>query len=146
MKKFLLVTVALLSLNYSAASADYIEPTSEEIREYAFDYMKQFPKKMSEREIANQLASTIYWLEKIQLLCSSYYYVNADAVRRTYIMRQGTWGMMFGVGKTATSILNETSARRNEDFNNTVSKKQWCEGIKAFGIQTFSWDYLFKAD
>jgi hypothetical protein len=28
--------------------------------------------------------------------------------------------MIFGVGKTATSILNEASARRNEEFNNVV--------------------------
>jgi hypothetical protein len=76
----------------------------------------------------------------------SYYYVNAKAVRWTYLMRQGTWGMMFGPGKTSTSILNETSAKRNEDFNNKVSKKDWCEGIKEFGIKRLGWDYLFKAD
>jgi hypothetical protein len=31
----------------SARSAD--EPTSEEVRAYAFEYMKQFPKSMSDR-------------------------------------------------------------------------------------------------
>src|SRR4051812_27723952 len=133
-KQVLLVTVALLSFLDCAARAGEDEPNSEEIRKFAFDYMKQLSQqKMSEREIANQLASTIIWLEKIQLLCPSYYYVNTKAVRWTYLMRQGTWGMMFGPGKSSTSILNETSAKRNEDFNNAVSKKDWCEGIKAFG-------------
>jgi len=47
--------------------------------------------------------------------------------------------MMFGPGKTSTSIMNEASARRNQEFNNSVSKKEWREGIKAFGIKTFSW-------
>jgi hypothetical protein len=73
MKKFLLVTVALLSLlDCSAANAGNDEPTSEEITKFAFDYMKQLSQqKMSEREIANQLASTIIWLEKINRLTTT---------------------------------------------------------------------------
>jgi hypothetical protein len=66
---------------------------------------------MSERETANQLASSIWWSEKLQLLCPSYFYVNARRARYDYLLRQGTWSMMFGVGKTATSILNEAAAR-----------------------------------
>ena len=113
--------------------------------EYAFSYMRQLSEqKMSDREIANQLASTIIWLEKIQLLCSSYYYVNVNRVRYSYILRQGTWSMMFGPGKTSTSILNEASAKRNQEFNNSLSKKEWCESVKAYGIKMFSWGPLFE--
>ena len=92
---------------------------------------------MSEREIANSLASEIIWLEKIQLICPSYYYVNARRARFEYLLRQGAWAKMFGPGKTSTSIMNEASAKRNQEFNNNLSKKDWCEGIKAFGIKTF---------
>ena len=35
--------------------------------------------------------------------------------------------------------MNEASAKRNQEFNDGVSKKEWCEGIKAFGIKTFGW-------
>jgi hypothetical protein len=145
MKKLIMITAALALValvTNSAHSAD--EPTSEEIRAYAFDYMKQFPKDMSDRQIASQLASTIFFLEKIQLVCPSYFYVNANRVRYSYLLRQGTWATMFGPGKTATSILNEVGAKRNEDFNNTISKKEWCERIKAFGTKTFGWGSLFE--
>jgi hypothetical protein len=143
MKYITIAAVALLAL-MGTAGADFRDPTSEEIREYALDYMKQFPKDVSDRQIAIQLASSIFFLEKLQLVCPSYFYVNANRVRYTYLLRQGTWAMMFGVGKTATSILNEVSAKRNEDFNNTISKKEWCERVKALGIKTFSWDFLFE--
>jgi hypothetical protein len=117
------------------------EPSQDEIRTFASKYMKDLSaQKLSEREIANQLATTIYLLEKIQLVCPSYFYVNALATRYDYLMRQGTWSMMFGVGKTSTSILNEASARRNEEFNNSVSKKEYCERTKAFGTKMFGWD------
>ena len=92
------------------------------------------------------MASTIIWLEKVQLTCPSYYYVNERRVRFDYLVRQGTWAMMFGPGKTSTSIMNEASAKRNQEFNNSVSKKEWCEGIKAFGIKTFGWGPLFEVD
>ena len=69
------------------------------------------------------------------LICPSYYYVNAPRARFSYLLRQGTWGTMFGPGKTSTSIMNEASAKRNQEFNNSVSKKEWCENVKAFGIQ-----------
>jgi hypothetical protein len=151
LKRLIIVLGAVALLASTAVIADARddepdEPTPEVIREYAFAYMKQFPQKMSDRDIANQLASTIYWLEKIQLVCPSYFHVNARRVRFSYLLRQGTWAMMFGPGKTSTSILNENNARRNQEFNNTVSKREWCEGIKAFGIKTFSWDDLFEAD
>jgi hypothetical protein len=131
MKKFMmaalaaLVTVAAAAI-FAASVADAREdgPSSEEIREYAFSYMKQFSKQnMSDREIANQLASSIIWLEKVQLVCPSYYYVNASRARYDYLLRQGTWAMMFGPGKTSTSILNEASAKRNQEFN-TASRRR----------------------
>jgi hypothetical protein len=99
---------------------------------------------MSERQIANQLATSIILSEKIQLVCPLYYYVNARRARYDYLLRQGTWAMMFGPGKTSTSILNEASAKRNQEFNNTISKKEWCENIKAFGVTTFGWGPLFE--
>jgi hypothetical protein len=52
--------------------------------------------------------------------------------------------MMFGPGKTSTSILNEASAKRNKEFNNSISKKEWCEHIKAFVIETFGRGPLFE--
>jgi hypothetical protein len=60
----------------STADARYDEPSPEGIKEFAFSYMKQFPK----------------------------------------------------------------------EFYNSVSKKEWCERIKAFGIKTFGWGGLFKVD
>jgi hypothetical protein len=160
MKKFMVVAVlaALVApaaksktaINVDAnevANARDDEPSPEEIQKFAFDYMKQLSQqKLSDREIANQLASTIIWLEKIQLICPSYYYVNASRARFDYLLRQGTWAMMFGPGKTSTSIMNEASAKRNQEFNNSISKKEWCEGIKAFGIKTFGWGPLFEVD
>ena len=97
-------------------------PSSEEVREYAFGYVKQFSKKnMSDRPIASQLASSTIWLEKVQLVCPSYYYVMRRA-RYDYLLRQGTWAMMFGPGKTSTSILNEASAKLGFSHSRGVSK------------------------
>jgi hypothetical protein len=83
----------------------------------------------------------------LQLLCPSYFYVNARRARYDYLLRQGTWNMMFGPGKTATSILNEAARRRNENFNNVVgaAKRAWCEEVKVFGIKYFGWAPLFEA-
>jgi hypothetical protein len=86
------------------------------------------------------------WLEKVQLICPTYYYVNARRARFEYLLRQGTWALMFGPGKTSTSIMNEAASKRNEEFNNNVSKKEWCEGIKTFGVKTFGWGPLFEVD
>jgi hypothetical protein len=145
MKKLIMIT-AILALAASAAGSarSEEEPTEEQIREYAFDYMKQFPKSMSDREIAVQLASTIYFLEKIQLLCPRYFYVNAKRVRYSYVLRLGTWMTMFGPGKTSTSILNEVTAKKNQDFNNTINKQGWCERVKELGTKAFSWGWLFE--
>jgi hypothetical protein len=130
----------------SSAAHDY-DPNPEIIKKFAFSYMRQLSQqKLSDREIANQLASTIIWLEKLQSTCPSYYYVNARRTRFDYLLRQGAWAMMFGPGKTSTSIMNEASAKRNQEFNNSVSKKEWCEGIKALGIKTFGWAPLFEID
>jgi hypothetical protein len=140
-----LMTAALTALVTVASPAvAWDGPGSEEIREYAFSYMKQFPKDFSDREIANQLASSIIWLEKVQTFCSSYYYVNADRARHIYLLRQGTWSMMFRPGKTSTAIMNEASAKRNREFNNSASKQQWCEDVKAFTVKTFGWGPMFE--
>jgi hypothetical protein len=131
----------------SLAIAHDDNPNPEMIREFAFNYMRQLSQgKLSDREIANQLASTIIWLEKLQLVCPSYHYVNPRKARLDYLLRQGTWVMMFGPGKTSTAIMNEASAKRNQEFNNSVSKKEWCEGIKALGIKMFGWGPLFEID
>ena len=143
--KTLLAVAAISIAALLPAKAGNYEPTPDLIREYAFDYMKRLSQqKLSDRDIANQLASTIIWLEKIQLICPSYYYVNAPRARFSYLLRQGTWGTMFGPGKTSTSIMNEASAKRNQEFNNSVSKKEWCENVKAFGIKMFGWSDLFE--
>jgi hypothetical protein len=148
MKKFIVAALAVLvAATASVANARDDEPSWEAVREYASSYMQQFKKQnMSLRETANQLASSIWWSEKVQLLCPSYLYVNARRARYDYLLRLGTWSMMFGVGKTATSILNEASARRNEEFNNVVgaAKGAWCESVKAFGIEHFGWAPLFE--
>jgi squalene cyclase len=145
--KRLLITIALAALIAATVplGARELEPTPEIIREYAFDYMRQLSQqKLSDRQIANQLASSIWWSEKLQLVCPSYFYVNRERARFDYLLRMGTWYTFFGVGKTATSILNEASAKRNENFNNEVNKKAWCESLKAFGIKTFGWGDLFE--
>lgn len=146
MKKFIVAALAaLVAAAASIANARDDEPSPEVIKEFAFNYMRQFSQqKLSDREIANQLASTIIWSEKVQLICPSYYYVNARIARFDYLLRQGTWTMMFGPGKTSTSILNEASAKSNQEFNNSISKKEWCENIKAFGVKTFGWGPLFE--
>lgn len=148
MKKFIVAALAaLVAAAASVANARDDEPSPEAIREYASNYMRQFSQqKMSLRETANQLASSIWWSEKVQLLCPSYFYVNPRRARYDYLLRQGTWNMMFGPGKTATSILNEAAPRRNEEFNNVVgaAKGAWCESVKAFGIEHFGWAPLFE--
>ena len=150
MKKFTVAALAaLVAAAAPVANARDDEPSSEAIEQYASNYMQTFSKqKMSLRETANQLASSIWWSEKVQLLCSSYFYVNARRARYDYLLRQGTWNMMFGPGTTATSILNEAARRRNENFNNVVgaAKGAWCEEVKAFGIKTFGWGPLFEVD
>ena len=150
MRKFTVAVLAtLVAAAASAANARDDEPSWEAVKEFAGSYMQQASKqKLSDRETANSLASSIWWSEKVQLLCSSYFYVNARRARYDYLLRQGTWNMMFGPGKTATSILNEAARRRNENFNNVVgaAKGAWCEEVKAFGIKTFGWGPLFEAD
>jgi hypothetical protein len=129
------------------ANARDDEPSPEAIKAFAFTYMRQLSQqKLSDREIAGQLASTIISLEKVQLICPSYFYINTRRARFDYLLRQGTWAMMFGPGKTSTSIMNDASAKRNQEVNNSVSKKEWCDGIKAFGIETLGWGPLFEVD
>jgi hypothetical protein len=121
MKKFIVAAVVFIAAAASVANARDDEPSWEAVEQYARNYMQQLKKEgMSERETANQLASSIWWSEKLQLLCPSYFYVNARRARYDYLLRQGTWNTMYGVGKTATSILNEAANRRNEEFNNVV--------------------------
>jgi hypothetical protein len=149
MKKFIVAApaAALVAAAASVANARDDEPSPEAVDEFASNYMRRFSQqKMSLRETANQLASSIWWSEKVQLLCPSYFYVNARRARYDYLLRQGTWNMMFGVGKTAISILNEAARRRNENFNNVVgaAKGAWCEEVKAFGIKHFGWAPLFE--
>ena len=146
MKKFIVAALAaLVAAAASVADARDIEPSPEQIREYAFNYMQNRQKQgLSERETANQLASTMWWMEKMVLVCPSFFYVNASRARFYYLLRQGTWDIMFDGGKTATSILTENSARRIAEYNNSVSKKEWCESIKAFGIKTFAWEPIFE--
>jgi hypothetical protein len=106
--------VAVISIFTAHARDDGSEPSEGEITKFAFNYMKTLSEqKLSDREIANQLASAIFWSEKMQLVCPMYFHVNARRARFDYLLRQGTWQMMFGVGKTATSILNEAVTKRN---------------------------------
>jgi hypothetical protein len=148
MKRFIVAALAALAASAaSIAGARDDEPSSEQIKKAASLIMSVgLDNKLSEREIANSLASEIIWLEKVQLICPSYYYVNARRARFEYLLRQGAWAWLFGPGKTSTSILNEASTRRNQEFNNSVSKKDWCDGIKAFGTKHFGWNPMFDAD
>jgi hypothetical protein len=131
MKKFIVAAVVFIAAAASVANARDDEPSWEAVEQYARNYMQQLKKEgMSERETANQLASSIWWSEKLQLLCPSYFYVNARRARYDYLLRQGTWNTMYGVGKTATSILNEAANRRNEEFNNVVGAAKG-HGVRA---------------
>jgi hypothetical protein len=67
MNKLIVATLtALVAATASVANARDDEPSPEAIREYAFNYMRQFSQqKLSDREIANQLASSIWWSEKV---------------------------------------------------------------------------------
>jgi hypothetical protein len=89
MKKFTLAALAaLVAAEASVANARDDEPSPDEIKEFASNYARQLSQqKLSQREIANQLASTIIWLEKVQLICPSYYYVNARRARFDYLLR-----------------------------------------------------------
>jgi len=148
MKKFIVAALAVsVAAAASVANARDDEPSWEAVKEFAHKLAQDSKKQgMSLRETANHLASSIWWSEKVQLLCPSYFYVNARRARYDYLLRQGTWNMMFGPGKTATSILNEAAARRNEEFNNVVgsAKGAWCESVKAFGITHFGWAPVFE--
>src|SRR5262249_35749967 len=54
---------------FNSFAAFYADMGSRPIKEFASNYARQFSQqKLSIREIANQLASTIIWLEKIQLM------------------------------------------------------------------------------
>jgi hypothetical protein len=65
MKKFNVTALAaLVAAAASVANARDIEPSPEQIREYAFNYVQNRQKQgLSAREQANQLASTM-WLMK----------------------------------------------------------------------------------
>jgi hypothetical protein len=125
MKKKLALTLCLAAIAVPATARDDEPslPTEAMIREFAFNYMKAFPKDWNDRQIANHLAFSILLLEKVQLLCPMFYRVNANRARFKYMLLQGTWGTMFGPGKTATSILNETATKFNDGFNNTLQKQ-----------------------
>lgn len=147
MKRFIIASlvtlVVMATASFSNARDD--EPSPELIKRFANSYMKTL-SQLSTRETAHQLASTLIWIEKLQTICPSYYYVNSRNARHRYLLYQGTWDMMFGPGKTSTAIMNQASAKRNKEFNNSASKKEYCEGIKTQGIRTFAWGNLFETD
>jgi hypothetical protein len=68
MKKFIVAAVVFIAAAASVANARDDEPSWEAVEQYARNYMQQLKKEgMSERETANQLASSIWWSEKLQL-------------------------------------------------------------------------------
>jgi hypothetical protein len=151
MKKLLLAGVAALSvLGISAAQrtpAAEEMPSFEAVKEFAHQLFEMSKKQgLSERETANHLASSMWWSEKMQVLCPSYFYVNSVRARYDYLLRLETWNMYYGVGKTATAILNEATTRRNENFNNVVGSQKgaWCQSLKEFGIKHFGWAPLYQ--
>jgi hypothetical protein len=88
LKKFILATLAaLVTAAVSVANARDDEPSPEVTKEFASNYMRQFPQQWSDREIAKQLTRTIILLEKVQLICPSYYYVNARRARFDFAPR-----------------------------------------------------------
>jgi hypothetical protein len=122
-------------------------PSFEAVKEFARQLFEMSKKQgLSERETANHLASSMWWSEKMQVLCPSYFYVNPVRARYDYLLRLETWNMYYGVGKTATAILNEATTRRNENFNNVVGSQKgaWCQSLKEFGIKHFGWAPLFE--
>lgn len=122
-------------------------PNAATVRDFAYRYMKNLTDlKMSDREIAKQLASTIFYLEKMQIVCSKYYYIDQDSARFRYQLYQGTWELMFGPGKTSTAIMNEASMARNREFNNATNKQKWCNDVKQLGKKTFAWEELFESN
>jgi hypothetical protein len=144
MKNFI-VAAALVAAAASVANARDDEPSREAVEEFAGRLHEASKAQgISLREEANHLASSIWWSEKLQLFCSSYFYVNARKARYDYLLRLGTWNTFFGAGKTATSILNEAAARRNEEFSHSFPKDRWCDSVKAFGIEHFGWAPLFE--
>jgi len=151
MKRVLAAGIAVLSMLTAGgtqpvpAAEEY--PSSEAVKEYAHQLFEMSKKQgLSTRETANHLASSMWWSEKMQVLCSSYFYVNPVRARYDYLLRLETWNMYFGVGKTATAILNEATTRRNENFNNVVGSQKgaWCRELKEFGIKQFGWAPLFE--
>ncbi|WP_234050430.1 MULTISPECIES: hypothetical protein [unclassified Xanthobacter] len=117
----------------------------DEIQRFSSRYMKNLSDDgLNDRDIANQLASSIIWLEKINLTCTSYFQINLRELRLHYKLYQGTWQLMFGSGRSATDALNRASIRRNNEFNNAPSKRKWCEDTKEFVVKKLGWDYLFE--
>lgn len=134
-----------LYVNPVAAQLSNGSPDSKAIKEFAFDYMKGLSQQnLSDREIANQLASSMIYLEKMQMNCHDYYYINDSLARYKYQLYKGTWDMMFGPGKTSTLIMNEASNRRNAELNNAPSKKAWCGDVKQRGERIFGWGPIFE--
>lgn len=137
--------IALSLICNSIIQAKAQDPTPNDISGFAFLYVNSMSRQgLSSREIANQLASQMIWLEKLQMTCSSYFYVNSAQAKYRHRLYQGTWQMMFGPGKTSTSIMNEASRMRNNEFNNSSSKKTWCEDLRGFTVRSFGWAPLFQ--
>jgi hypothetical protein len=94
----------------SVANARDDEPSREAVEEFAHQLAQDSKKQgMSLRETANHLASSIWWSEKVQLLCPSYFYVNARRARYDYLLRQWTWNMDFGAGIAVSRFLQLNS-------------------------------------
>jgi hypothetical protein len=124
-------------------------PSYEAINEFGRKLFEMSKKQgLTERDTANHLASSMWWSEKMHALCPVYFYVNLARARYDYLLRLGAWNMYYGVGKTATGILNAATIRRNEEFNNVVGNQKgaWCQGLKEFGIKHFGWAPLFEED
>jgi hypothetical protein len=112
--------------------------TQQMIWDYAKNYMATH-----KNEPWDQLNTSIILSEKIQTLCSFYFYVNFREARRDYLYRVGTWMLMFSIGKSATMHMNEATNKINEGITMTTDKREWCERIKARGIEKFGWGPLF---
>jgi hypothetical protein len=141
MGKLVIALAALLawtSLTWTTPTLADEQITQQMIWDYAKNFMQTHKDKSWDH-----LNTSIILSEKIQTFCSFYFYVNFRAARQDYLYRVGTWMLMFSIGKSATMHLNEATNKINEELTMTGNKREWCESVKARGIEQFGWGPLF---
>ena len=87
-----LLVTGVAALSVLSASAAQGAPAAEEmpsfeaVKEFAHQLFEMSKKQgLSERETANHLASSMWWSEKMQVLCPSYFYASGLSTSGVFV-------------------------------------------------------------